>query len=281
MYSSVKALCLLTFLLAHFSSCFASSEAEDYIYCEPRNCYDVLGVDQSASTQEIRKKYRSLSKKWHPDINKSPDAAEKFRIIALANEVLSDKEERAEYDYYLAHPEQAFYNKMRFYRRRYAPKSDARIVVLVFVVVVSAIQYAVRVRQHSVAIKYFKTYDKKFKIRVKQLAAERFEEQQVQAKAKNGAKARKKVKKDNKEQLAKLEKEITEELANEIEIEGGYKKPELRDLFAFRIIVFPYTVGKSFVWNADWIYRHSIKKEPYSYDEKVGIKLAAVNLCFE
>lgn len=89
------------------------------------------------------------------------------------------------------------------------------------------------------------------------------------------------MKKDNKEQLAKLEKEITEELANEIEIEGGYKKPELRDLFAFRIIVFPYTVGKSFVWNADWIYRHSIKKEPYSYDEKVGIKLAAVNLCFE
>lgn len=73
---------------------------------------------------------------------------------------------------------------MRFYRRRYAPKSDARIVVLVFVVVVSAIQYAVRVRQHSVAIKYFKTYDKKFKIRVKQLAAERFEEQQVQAKGK-------------------------------------------------------------------------------------------------
>lgn len=68
---------------------------------------------------------------------------------------------------------------MRFYRRRYAPKSDARIVVLVFVLAVSSIQYIVRLHQHNSAIKYFKTYDKKFKIRVKQVAAERFEQQQA------------------------------------------------------------------------------------------------------
>lgn len=91
-------------------------------------------------------------------------------------------------------------------------------------------------------------------------------------KAKTTGKSRKRTKKDNKdnkEQLLKLEKEVTEELAQEIEIEGGYKKPELLDLFAFRIIMFPYTFGSSFLWNCDWIYRHSIKKEPYSYDEKV------------
>lgn len=64
-----------------------AQEVDDYIYCEPENCYDVLGVDTKASTQEIRRKYRSLSKKWHPDRNKSPEAAERFRVIALANEV--------------------------------------------------------------------------------------------------------------------------------------------------------------------------------------------------
>uniref|UniRef100_A0A6S8A1F6 J domain-containing protein n=1 Tax=Aplanochytrium stocchinoi TaxID=215587 RepID=A0A6S8A1F6_9STRA len=160
-------------LLLEVSCCFGE---QDLIYCEPDNCYDILGVQPTATTQEIRKAYRHLSKTLHPDVNKAKGAAETFRIIALANEILSNKDERAEYDYYLKHPEEAFYNKMRFYRRRYAPKTDARLVVFGFIAFVSVVQYFVKKRQHKMAVNYFKTYDKKFRLRVKEMATERLEQ---------------------------------------------------------------------------------------------------------
>ena len=63
--------------------------------------YKVLGVDPKASQADIRKAFRKLAKKYHPDINKdSPDAKERFQAINEANEVLSDPEKRRKYDEY-------------------------------------------------------------------------------------------------------------------------------------------------------------------------------------
>lgn len=63
-----------------------------------RDYYEVLGVSKDASKDEIKKAYRRLSKKYHPDINKEPGADEKFKEITEAYENLSDDQKRAQYD---------------------------------------------------------------------------------------------------------------------------------------------------------------------------------------
>lgn len=63
-----------------------------------RDYYEVLGVSRDASKDEIKKAYRRLAKQYHPDLNKDGGSAEKFKEIAEAYEVLSDREKRAQYD---------------------------------------------------------------------------------------------------------------------------------------------------------------------------------------
>jgi len=63
-----------------------------------RDYYDILGVSKDASKDEIKKAYRKLSKKYHPDINKEEGADEKFKEISEAYETLSDENKRANYD---------------------------------------------------------------------------------------------------------------------------------------------------------------------------------------
>ncbi|MDE1549051.1 molecular chaperone DnaJ [Jeotgalibaca caeni] len=65
-----------------------------------RDYYEILGVSKDASDDEIKKAYRKLSKKYHPDINKEPDASDRFKEVAEAYEVLSDSQKRAAYDQY-------------------------------------------------------------------------------------------------------------------------------------------------------------------------------------
>jgi len=63
-----------------------------------RDYYDVLGISKGASEDEIKKAYRSLAKKYHPDVNKAPDAEAKFKEINEAYEVLSDPNKKSTYD---------------------------------------------------------------------------------------------------------------------------------------------------------------------------------------
>ncbi|MEV5412869.1 DnaJ C-terminal domain-containing protein [Thermopolyspora sp. NPDC052614] len=63
-----------------------------------RDFYEVLGVPRTASQDEIQRAYRRLARKYHPDVNKDPGAADRFKEISEAYHVLSDPKTRKRYD---------------------------------------------------------------------------------------------------------------------------------------------------------------------------------------
>jgi DnaJ-class molecular chaperone len=87
--------------------------------------YDVLGVDRSASLEDIRKAYRNLAKKLHPDLNPGNREAEaRFKEVAGAYDLLSDKEKRQRYDDGEIDATGAERPRQRFYKD-YATQSDS------------------------------------------------------------------------------------------------------------------------------------------------------------
>ena len=65
-----------------------------------KSLYDTLEITENATPDEIKKAYRKLARKYHPDVNKDPQAEEKFKEINAAYEVLSNPEKKQQYDQY-------------------------------------------------------------------------------------------------------------------------------------------------------------------------------------
>jgi molecular chaperone DnaJ len=63
-----------------------------------RDYYEVLGISKSATADEVRAAYRKLARKFHPDVNKAPEAQQKFTEMQHAYDVLSDEQKRKTYD---------------------------------------------------------------------------------------------------------------------------------------------------------------------------------------
>lgn len=70
-----------------------------------KNYYEELGISRSASADEIKKAYRKLAKKYHPDISKEADAETKMQAVNVAYDTLSNSEKKAEYDQILDYPQ--------------------------------------------------------------------------------------------------------------------------------------------------------------------------------
>lgn len=100
-----------------------------------RDLYEILGVPRDASAEEIKKAYRRLAREFHPDVNDSPEAEQRFKEVAGAYEILSDAGKRARYDAFghggqigapfadISDLFEAFFGPGTFGRRRAGPRS--------------------------------------------------------------------------------------------------------------------------------------------------------------
>ncbi|KAM9387163.1 dnaJ homolog subfamily C member 1 [Phaethornis superciliosus] len=122
-------------LLAPRTRAWDSGDLElfDLVEEVPRNFYDFLGVQQDASSADIRKAYRKLSLILHPDKNKDENAETQFRQLVAIYEVLKDEERRKRYDDILINglPD---WRQPVFYYRRVRKMSNAELALLLFII---------------------------------------------------------------------------------------------------------------------------------------------------
>ncbi|XP_055350520.1 dnaJ homolog subfamily C member 25 homolog [Paramacrobiotus metropolitanus] len=231
------------------------------LYCGKLNCYDVLNVSRDATKEEISKNYRQLAKQNHPDRFKTQvdkKAAEiRFRLIATAYETLRDEDQRNDYNFMLDNPELHYQHYWRYYGRRVTPKVDVRIVVAVFITVVSAVQYFVLWTRYNEAIKYLMR-EPKYRSRALQEATDAGI---WSPDKKRGKKSKEEIKEDEDAIVRQI-------LESKMEIRGGYAKPNIRDVLWLKLIFLPLTVYQFIHFQIRWLWRYTIHKMEYTEDDK-------------
>ncbi|KAJ7563670.1 hypothetical protein O6H91_03G120100 [Diphasiastrum complanatum] len=197
------------------------------IYCDEDDCYELLGVKQSATGAEIKKAYYKLSLKYHPDKNPELEARKIFLKIANAYEILKDDAKREQYDYALAHPEQVFYNTARYYQAYYGPQADLRAVFAGLLIIFSGFQY---LNQWS---RYMQMVDL-----VKQTPAYKNKLKAVELERSGGTNNKKKSSK------SRIRGEVADEFSKELELQiHGAEKPSLWKLMIVRFLLLPFLLA--------------------------------------
>lgn len=233
------------------------------LYCGMENCYDVLGIEREQFDRTtLSKIYRQAAKANHPDRFKTKqdkaDAEERFRVIATAYETLKENDTKTEYDYYLDHPEERFYNYYQYYRRRAIVKVDVWPVALVTILVISLVQHISAKQKYEQAVAYV-IASGKFRHKAIDVGVQR----KVLEMDKAG-----KLKKVRGRDNEAIIKEIIEE---NMDVKGGYGKPDPMSLLIVQLVILPYTLANYAKWQAQWFLKYTVRKEEYDEEAKLYI----------
>lgn len=261
MYNLIKYSAYILIILINIS--VSQTQLLEGLYCGKENCYDVLSVTRDSSRSDISKAYRSLAKKYHPDVHHTVEGKReneiKFKEIATAYEILRDEDSRTDYDYMLDNPQEYYAHYYRYYRRRVSPKVDVRLVLIVTISVISIIQYYSAWQRYESAIKYFLTVPK-YRLKATEIVQSR-QGKDLTKKTKG-----KLSKAEQKEENEKLIRQIIEE---NMDIKGAYAKPEIKNILWIQLLILPYTITMYIVWYIRWIINFTILKKPYGEEEKL------------
>ncbi|OON18136.1 DnaJ domain protein, partial [Opisthorchis viverrini] len=133
-----------------------------------------LQVSRDDDRAFIRKSYRKLAREHHPDRQQTPSAKAEaelhLRKLNIAYEILMDEEQRRDYDYMLDNPEETYFHYYRYYRHRYSPKIDVRIVIAIIVTVLCVIQYIGQWTSYNHALTYL-ARDPKHRAKAREIAS--------------------------------------------------------------------------------------------------------------
>ncbi|GMT24489.1 hypothetical protein PFISCL1PPCAC_15786, partial [Pristionchus fissidentatus] len=233
------------------------------LYCGMENCYDVLGIQREEFDRStLSKIYRKVAKANHPDRFKGKEEKaeqeERFRVVATAYETLKENDTRTEYDYYLDHPEERFYNYYQYYRRRAIVKVDVWPVALVTILVISFVQHISAKQKYEQAVAYV-IASGKFRHKAIDVGVQR----KVLDMDKTG-----KLKKVRGRDNEAIIKSIIEE---NMDVKGGYRKPDHMNLLIVQMVILPYTLFKYAKWQAEWFVKYNLRKEEYSDEDKMYI----------
>jgi len=274
------------------------------VFCGKFDCYGILGFDyesfalEKPTQKQITKRYRALSRHWHPDKSKHPEAKERFQKIARAYEVLTSSESRKEYDD-LRYDQDSYFKK---YGSEvvftFAPQSDAVFVSILILLVINGFVYFAQYNRWK------KVCDRLAKAAIedwspsqggspeskelreealKILAEERKGTEGAAPKAsstavtKKGGKRGSKVSgKEKKEKENEELRPIVEKLACEItDFGAGFHKPTWKDLAILKMLMWPVHLASGSAWQVKyWIRR--IQKLELNEEEQLVLTERAV-----
>ncbi|VDL88662.1 unnamed protein product [Schistocephalus solidus] len=236
-----------------------------------------MGVSRDADLSAIQKAYRSLARQHHPDKHATQErkvaAEQEFIKIATAYEVclvfylllfsfilvLRDAEQRGEYDYMLDHPEEMYYNYYRYYRRRYTPKVDVRLVLLGAILVVSTIQYIGQRTKHNQAVNFL-VRDPKHRAKAKELAL---------MEGRFHVKKRDVGRRLTREELKEREDEVIRSVIVEtVDLRGDCGVPSIRNTLLVHLLFLPFCLIRLIFWAIRWIILFFILRRPYGPEEQ-------------
>lgn len=256
-----------------------------FVFCGEENCYDILGVERTASDKVISKAYRELSRTVHPDKvhpDKRVNVTEEFRLISKAYEVLKGNESRPNFDFYLDHP-RSYFKATGKHAWRALPKLPPVIVALLSMLVFSGFLHFIQINRHQRAAALLKEQVKsglgptkggtKLAVDLNNKAVRLYEAHCKQHGIKLlGNPFVSPAAKEKMENDPKFD-ELCNTVLTEIKDWGDFALPEMSDLFIIKVFTrYPFALSN---W-ARTYYRRYHSGQPLTDDDKEDMARAAI-----